>query len=123
MQYKMSLSYGFIVCHVFVMISLCLLHLQALRGLHPFGTLCVLIFSSRDTTLHCTYFTECPVGVYAVAKVRGELTDTKPGASDMMTNFREIHSEGELSDEEFRKIKTSLADRLEDELNDSGEEG
>ncbi len=63
------------------------------------------------------------VGVYAVVKVRGELRDTEPDASDMMTNFREIHSAGKLSDEEFRKIKTSLVDRLEEELKDSGEEG
>ena len=38
-------------------------------------------------------------------------------------NVRELHSQGELSDEEFRTIKTNLATQLQDELNDNGEKG
>jgi hypothetical protein len=34
-----------------------------------------------------------------------------------------MHSQGEISDAEFRTIKTTLADRLRDELNDNGEKG
>lgn len=35
---------------------------------------------------------------------------------EILSKFRNAHSEGELSDEEYRKIKTMLALRLQDEL-------
>jgi uncharacterized membrane protein len=62
------------------------------------------------------------VGVYAVAKVRGGLADTKSDASDLVTKFREIHGEGDLTDEEFRTIKTLLAGRLDQESKRTDEE-
>lgn len=59
-------------------------------------------------------------GVYAVLRVRSELKETAPGASELMANFRELRSQGELSEQEFRTIKTLLADELEKELKDHG---
>ena len=41
----------------------------------------------------------------------------------MLTKFRDLHSKGELSDEEFRTIKTKLADQLRAELKDTDETG
>jgi hypothetical protein len=38
-----------------------------------------------------------------------------------MTNFRELHAQGELSDEEYRTIKAVLAERFEQELNSTDE--
>ncbi len=43
--------------------------------------------------------------------------------SDMMSKFRDLHSEGGLSDEEFRTIKTKLAGELKAELKDNGNSG
>jgi len=50
--------------------------------------------------------------------VQHELT-----ANELMANFREMHSQGELSDAEFRTIKTTLAVRAEAELKDNGQQG
>lgn len=63
------------------------------------------------------------VGVYCVGKVRELLREDGPSASDLLTNFRELHSKGELDDEEYRTIKSMLAERLQDELKDTGQEG
>lgn len=60
------------------------------------------------------------VGVYVIGKVRANLRNEETPSNDFITNFRELHERGELSDEEFRKIKLQLADRLQNELNDSG---
>jgi hypothetical protein len=66
-------------------------------------------------------FAVCSVGgVYVVLKLRKEWKETPPGASDLMANFRDLRSQGELSDQEFRTIKTLLADQMAKELNDRG---
>ena len=44
-------------------------------------------------------------------------------SSMMMSKFRELHSEGGLSDEEFRTIKTKLAGELKAELNSNDDNG
>ena len=56
------------------------------------------------------------MGVYIIRRFpRGEVDDN-PITSDMMSTFRDLHAEGELSEEEYRKIKTKLAARLKYEL-------
>jgi hypothetical protein len=40
----------------------------------------------------------------------------KLATSDMMDAFRDLHARGQLSDDEYRSIKTKLASRLRDEL-------
>lgn len=63
------------------------------------------------------------VGIYLIGKVRSASVQHEPTASELISKFRESHSRGELSDEEFRTIKTTLGARLQEELNDDGETG
>ena len=62
------------------------------------------------------------VGVYIVGRVRAGLREDDAPSSDLLTNFRELHALGELSDEEYRTIKAMLSARLQEEIKDSGEE-
>ncbi len=48
------------------------------------------------------------IGIYIAAGVRSMLADRGPDSSELLTNFRELHAKGELSDEEFRTIKSML---------------
>lgn len=59
------------------------------------------------------------VGVYIALKYRGTEEDNTVSASEMLTNLREMHSKGELTDEEFRTIKAKLARELHQELRDT----
>ncbi len=61
------------------------------------------------------------LGAYLIGKIRSKLRETDAGPSDFMTNFRELHSQGDLSDEEYRTIKASLAARLQKQLDKRGE--
>lgn len=63
------------------------------------------------------------VGAYIVSKWRGANEDDQIGANELLTNFREMHSQGVLSDEEFRNIKSKLGRKLRDELNGSDKSG
>lgn len=63
------------------------------------------------------------VACYVIGKIRPKPVQKEPKASEWLSKFRELHSQGGLSDEEFRTIKTNLATQLQDELNDSGEKG
>src|SRR5947199_3195503 len=56
------------------------------------------------------------VGYYLVSKVRSNLHDPETPPTEFISNFRELHSQGELSDEEYRTIKTMLGARLQAEL-------
>jgi hypothetical protein len=59
------------------------------------------------------------VGAYVIGRVRADVKRPEPDASHWLTNFQELHSQGKLSDEEFRTIKSLLADRLHHELSDT----
>ncbi|MBS0211034.1 MAG: hypothetical protein JSS27_18980 [Planctomycetes bacterium] len=74
---------------------------------HGTGRMLVLVFLTVIV---------CVVGYYLVDKVRRSLQQTGPTASDQVTNFRELHASGQLSDEEFRNIKSMLSARLKDQL-------
>lgn len=63
------------------------------------------------------------VGVYLVARVRAWYQQSPPQAGELLTNFRDLHSKGELSDEEYRTIKSMLAERLQEELTNKAKEG
>ena len=63
------------------------------------------------------------VGAYAVSKWRDAIDDDTSSASELLTNFREMHSRGDLTDEEFRTIKAQLSYDIREELKDSGNEG
>ena len=63
----------------------------------------------------------CAVALAAVAvwlyiirrSPRGEVDD-KLATSDMMSTFRDLYAKGQLSDDEYRIIKTKLAARLKE---------
>jgi uncharacterized membrane protein len=59
------------------------------------------------------------LGYYTVGKLRSALRESERGPSDFMSNFRELHSQGELSDEEYRTIKAMLAARLRERISES----
>ncbi len=63
------------------------------------------------------------VAIYVIGKVRAKAVQQEPTASKLMSKFRELHSRGELTDAEFRTIKTALAAQLQEELKDNGETG
>ncbi|MFZ5829754.1 MAG: hypothetical protein ACOY3P_06690 [Planctomycetota bacterium] len=63
------------------------------------------------------------VAWFVISKVRATPAQQEHSASELMTKFRELHSQGELSDSEFREIKTALAPQIKDELKDNGEMG
>ena len=63
------------------------------------------------------------VAVYVIGKIRSESVQQEPGPSELMSKFRELHAKGELTDAEFRTIKTTLAARFQEELKDNGETG
>ncbi len=61
------------------------------------------------------------LAVVVVRKFRGSAADDRPGASEMLTKFRELHARGGLSDDEYRTIKTKLAAELDAEITSSDE--
>jgi uncharacterized membrane protein len=63
------------------------------------------------------------VAVYVIGKIRAEAVQHEPTASELLSKFRDQHSKGELTDAEFRTIKTTLAARLQEELKDNGQKG
>ncbi|MFP6611182.1 MAG: SHOCT domain-containing protein [Pirellulales bacterium] len=63
------------------------------------------------------------IGAHIASKWRGTKEDNKLSTSELLTKYREMHSRGELSDEEFRNIKSRLANQLQNELSDSDKLG
>ncbi|NQU23024.1 MAG: hypothetical protein HQ567_17235 [Candidatus Nealsonbacteria bacterium] len=63
------------------------------------------------------------VVVYVIGKLRAEPVQQEPIASELISKFRELHSKGQLDDAEFRTIKTTLAEQLQEELKRNGETG
>ena len=63
------------------------------------------------------------VAVYIITRIRAEAVQSEPMASELLSKFRELHGRGELSEEEFRTIKTTLAEQLQEELKDNEGKG
>ena len=63
------------------------------------------------------------VAAYAIRKTRAETVQHEPPASELLSKSRESHRRGDLSDAEFRTIKTTLAEQLQNELRDDGQTG
>ena len=59
------------------------------------------------------------VGYYVVRRFRDRIDDDRQTASELLTNFREMRQEGDISEMEFRTIKTVLGRKLQDELKDA----
>ncbi len=45
---------------------------------------------------------------YVIGKIRPKTVQKERTASQWLSKYRELHSQGELSDEEFRTIKTNV---------------
>ncbi len=63
------------------------------------------------------------IAAYVVQKVRAQAVQKEPTAGEMLSNFRELHSQGVLDDAEYRTIKTALTARLSEELKDNDQKG
>ena len=50
--------------------------------------------------------------VLVLQRSRSRNDDDRPKASDMLTQFREIHARGGLSEEEYRTIKRKLGQEM-----------
>lgn len=62
-------------------------------------------------------------GVYAIGKIRAKAIQQEPTALELVSKFRDLHSQGVLSDAEYRTIKNALAAQLQHELKDSDKTG
>ena len=65
----------------------------------------------------------CAIGAYVVMWFRDRSGDTRASSSELLTDFRELRDEGNISGMEFRKIKSVLGQKLQDELKSSDAEG
>lgn len=62
------------------------------------------------------------IGYYVVRRFRDRTDHDQQTASDLLTNFREIHQEGDISEMEFRTIKTVLGQELQEQTKEEGRE-
>lgn len=63
------------------------------------------------------------VGAYIVARYRDTSKENRPSSSQLLTKFREMHSQGELDAQEFRTIKSTLSASMKEELRDADDTG
>ena len=56
------------------------------------------------------------VGIYAMKFFRDRGGFARPSASDLLTEFRDLHESGQLNQAEFKNIKSVLGTRVQDEL-------
>ena len=61
------------------------------------------------------------LGAYFLRRFRDRAGDDENKPGQLLTKFGEMHSRGDLSETEYRTIKTVLATQLQDELNSTGE--
>ena len=56
------------------------------------------------------------IGYYFLLRFRDRRDEDHLKANELLTNFREIHQQGDINDTEYRTIKTTLGEQLEEEL-------
>ena len=78
---------------------------------------------TQAALLFAAIFVMTAIGLAVVRRYRDRKAEDISDASEMMSKFRDLHAEGGLSDEEFRTIKTKLANELKAELNDNSSTG
>ncbi len=57
---------------------------------------------------------------YALRRLRDQINEAPSAASERLTNYREMHQRGDISDSEYRTIKSLLAEELQEELSNAG---
>ena len=62
-------------------------------------------------------------GSFAIRKICTKSIQRELTPEELLTKFRESHTKGELDDEEFRKIKSTLAGDIQQEINGKGNKG
>jgi hypothetical protein len=63
------------------------------------------------------------VGVLVVQRFRGGAVGSGVRANELIENFQEMRSRGDISDADYRKIKSVLGDHLHGELKDAKDKG
>jgi hypothetical protein len=63
------------------------------------------------------------VGAVIVQRFRGGAADKALDANELIANFQEMHSRGDLTDADYRKIKSVLGATLHAELKDDKDKG
>jgi len=61
--------------------------------------------------------------VFIVGRLRDRMDDDRLEANELLTNFRELHLQGDIEDSEFRDIKSVLGTHLKRELKDTDHQG
>jgi len=63
------------------------------------------------------------VGVLVVQIFRGGAAGNGPSANELLANFQEMRSRGDIDDADFRKIRSVLGADLHQELKDDKDKG
>ena len=63
------------------------------------------------------------IGVLVVQRFRGGAADKGTSANELLANFQEMQSRGDISDADYRKIKSVLRADLQSELKDDKDKG
>ena len=63
------------------------------------------------------------IGVHVLGKWRDHGGNDREDRASVLTNFQEMYERGEVSEEEFREIKSQLAGKVPAKLNDSDDTG
>jgi uncharacterized membrane protein len=63
------------------------------------------------------------IGGLVVQRFRGGAADKGATANELLTNFQEMRSRGDISDADYRKIKSVLGAELHSELKDDKDKG
>ena len=61
--------------------------------------------------------------VFVLRSLRGRIDKDETDPSQLLSNFREMHHQGDLSDAEFRTIKTVLGAKLQQESKENSDKG
>lgn len=63
------------------------------------------------------------VGWYLVGRFRDSSDEDQLTANELLTNFQDLHHQGDIDDKEYRNIKTALGAKLQEESKDTESEG
>jgi len=61
------------------------------------------------------------IGGWVIGRCKQMVYDQGSPSNEMMSTFHELHEQGELSDEEYKNIKTRLAARVQHEVKNVGQ--
>jgi hypothetical protein len=60
------------------------------------------------------------VGTWLINRCKQMVYEQSSNSNEMMSTFSELHEQGELSDEEYKNIKTRLAAKMQLEARSTG---